>query len=178
MTYTTTRRHGTYSAYSAGCRCEECREAKRLHVKRWKHRTGYVERRGPTHPALVPAARAARHIEALIASGWTQMAILRELGSGRSWYVRGILRGEIEQIGREREAAILSLEPLVPVLVDEVLVDRFVDGNVPWDRLSRRERIEAARRMDRAGVSRKEIARRTHLNTRSLYGEAFTQEVA
>ena len=56
---------------------------------------------------------------------------------------------------------------------DQVLVARFVRGEVPWDELGVEERIAAARRMDAAGISRKEIARRTRLNSANLR-RAFT----
>lgn len=49
--------------------------------------------------------------------------------------------------------------------VDDVLVDRFLDGVAHWTDLTVDERIIAARRLDAAGVSRNEIRRRAHLNT-------------
>lgn len=29
--------HGTHSTYCVGCRCDECREAHRVHMRRWRN---------------------------------------------------------------------------------------------------------------------------------------------
>lgn len=52
--------------------------------------------------------------------------------------------------------------------VDEVLVDRFIDGVAHWSDLTVDERIAAARRLDAAGISRRIIRDRTHLNTAAV----------
>ncbi len=54
--------------------------------------------------------------------------------------------------------------------VDHVLVERFILGDAAWTALSVPERILAARRLDAAGVSRRVIRERTHLNTRTIRG--------
>lgn len=59
--------------------------------------------------------------------------------------------------------------PSITQVVDPIAVERFIGGDLPWDRLSTKERLEAALRMDRAGISRTTIAERTHLNTRTLW---------
>lgn len=51
---------------------------------------------------------------------------------------------------------------------DEIAVDQFIAGRVDWTSLSTTERLEAAVRMDRNGISRKVIADRTHLNSQTL----------
>jgi transcriptional regulator with XRE-family HTH domain len=52
--------------------------------------------------------------------------------------------------------------------VDEVAVELFVEGALDWRRVSPTERLEAAVRLDRMGVSRNVIAERTHLNSQTL----------
>lgn len=52
--------------------------------------------------------------------------------------------------------------------VDHILVDRFVRDEASWEELTVEERIIAARRLDDAGVSRRIIKIRTHLNTTAL----------
>lgn len=54
--------------------------------------------------------------------------------------------------------------------IDGVAVDRFIAGDLRWQKLTRPERIEAALRMDRAGYSRNVIAERTRLNSETLWG--------
>lgn len=53
--------------------------------------------------------------------------------------------------------------------LDEVAIERFVAGDLNWQSLSTAERIEAAVRMDRSGISRNTIADRTRLNSRTLW---------
>ena len=52
--------------------------------------------------------------------------------------------------------------------LDDVLVDRFLDGSAHWTDLTVDERIAAARRLGAAGISRNVIAQRTHLNGANL----------
>lgn len=59
--------------------------------------------------------------------------------------------------------------------IDDVAVDRLIAGRATWHDLTRDERIEAARRMDRRGISRTQIADRTGLRSETLYGEVFGQ---
>lgn len=61
--------------------------------------------------------------------------------------------------------------------LDLELVDAFVRDEALWDDLSVEERIEAARRMDANGMSRRAIARRTHLSTANLR-RAFAERAA
>lgn len=53
--------------------------------------------------------------------------------------------------------------------VDAANVQRFIDGHLDWTQTTSEERRIAAWHMDRAGVSRAEIQRRTHLGSQSLY---------
>ena len=57
--------------------------------------------------------------------------------------------------------------------IDDVLVERFVAGELDRRQLTREERIEAARRMDAAGVPRARIADRTGLRSETLYAEVY-----
>ncbi len=68
----TARRHGTYSAYRTGCRCDDAREDWRLYYKRWRHN------RNP--PRLVDATGTCRRIQALWAIGHTAEHIATHLG--------------------------------------------------------------------------------------------------
>ena len=77
--------------------------------------------------------------------------------------------GDVPLVGDEDDRVALAVQPLEPVTVDDVVVDRFIDGGMSWTELTREERIEAARRMDRRGFSRAVIAERTHLRSATLY---------
>lgn len=52
--------------------------------------------------------------------------------------------------------------------IDPILIDRFIRDEAPWSQLTVTERVIAARRLDIAGVSRRIIKQRTHLNTAAL----------
>lgn len=62
--------------------------------------------------------------------------------------------------------------------IDEVAVERFITGDLHWQSLSRSERIAAALRMDRAGVSRNVIAARTRLNSATLWAAFRTADAS
>lgn len=53
--------------------------------------------------------------------------------------------------------------------LDPVNVEAFIDGHLDWTETTSEERRAAAWHMDRRGVSRAEIQRRTHLGSQSLY---------
>ncbi len=55
---------------------------------------------------------------------------------------------------------------------------RYCGGMAPDVKLTIDERCEAARRMDRAGVSRNVIAAATHLNSRTLWAAFDAEEIA
>lgn len=167
--------HGTITAYNKGCRCGDCRRANAVKKERWKLRT-----RHGAAPVFVDAQPVIAHIEALKASGWTYRDVSREIGRHPravahilQWHNRGQ-----RFVRRDTAAAILAIDPLEPVTFDTVLVDRFVNGEADWRQLTIDERCEAARRMDRAGISRNVIAERTHLNSRTLWAAFDAEEIA
>lgn len=166
--------HGTATARRAGCKCDICRAYATKCKKLWRHRTKPVRTNGgevPTIPSRVPIEPIRAHVAALMASGWLQRDIAYEIGASPSSLANTLHRRKATT--RDRAARIMSLRPLEPVDCDDVLVDRFIAGEAQWTQLTREERIEAARRMDRRGWSRADIARLTHLRSETLYGEAW-----
>lgn len=135
----------------------------------------------PLVPQRVDVNPVADHIEALVTSGWSQAQLARDLGM-RDSTISSLRRRLWPRCHRTIAAAILAIDPLEPVTFDTVLVDRFVAGEVDWKALDRfggtDERCEAARRMDRAGVSRNVIAAVTHLNSRTLWAAFDAEEIA
>jgi hypothetical protein len=65
-------RHGTYSAYRLGCRCDDAREDWRLYHKRRREGRAPVRR--------VPAIGSTRRLRALQAIGWPLYLLARNLG--------------------------------------------------------------------------------------------------
>jgi hypothetical protein len=65
--------HGTWAAYNAGCRCDDCRSAARLYQKQ---RTLLAVR---GIPRRVPSVGLRRRVQALACLGWDMYAIAREL---------------------------------------------------------------------------------------------------
>lgn len=59
--------------------------------------------------------------------------------------------------------------------LDEVAIERLIAGDLRWDALTKHERIEAARRMDAAGIPRNRIADVTRLNSATLWA-AFSSD--
>lgn len=168
--------HGTTTGYKQGCRCAPCKAAASRYRKMYRYRAGEEKRNGVLvypRPQTVPLDRVCAHLDTLVASGWRITDIAAEAGCGRNylWNLRG---GKlIKRIRLDTEARILAVQPLVPVLVDDVVVERFIAGALSWRDLTREERIEAARRMDRRGISRTQIADRTGLRSETLYAEVY-----
>lgn len=169
--------HGTTTGYrNRGCKCDRCLAAHRRAVTDWRirsraHQTK-VDKDKPVIRQTVPAQPVVDHIAALRATGWTLEAIADESGVSSAAVAR-IARGERQRVRNATAAAVLAVQPLEPVTVDEVVVDRFIAGDGSWRDLTRDERIEAARRMDAAGVSRARIADRTGLRSETLYAEVY-----
>jgi hypothetical protein len=84
------------------------------------------------------------HLADLLENGWTVRAITAELGLHRET-VPKIIQGARSTVRSATAAALLSLEPLDPVDLDPVVVDRLVAG-ADWRTLgaTRAERIAAA----------------------------------
>lgn len=166
--------HGTSAAYDNGCHCPDCRHANTRRVKAWNLKT-----RHGTQPIRVPIAPVRDHVLRLRATGWTLTELAIE--AGISFHtVKAVTANTAAKkyVTRTVAAAILAIEPLEPVTFDTVLVDRFVAGEADWRQLTIDERCEAARRMDRAGVSRNVIAAATHLNSRTLWAAFDAEEIA
>lgn len=165
--------HGTRARYLRGCTCDPCRNANRRYCKWYRLATRAETRRGPrnsrpTEPMREPAAPVVAHIAALAASGWRQADIARETGID-SGYLSRLIGGQFRGVHRRNAAALLALEPLRPVDVDPVVVDRLVAGVTTWRNATKQERTEAARRMNAAGMPRSVIAARVAFNSRTLY---------
>lgn len=151
--------HGQRARYLRGCRCEPCRDAHRRYCKTYAltARVNY-DRSGvrgqPLQPRRIPSGPVVAHLNALLASGWTKAAIVREVtgGPNTGGHIYRLLRGEQPRVLRSTAARILALEPLAPVEVDEVVVERLVSG-ADWRALSatRAEREAAVRAAARSG---------------------------
>lgn len=139
--------HGTRARYLRGCRCEPCGDAHRRYTKAYKHRTKAHPLTGvPAIPTRVDVQPIRAHIDALLASGWTKAQIQREAGLTSS-HVSHISLGHYPTTNRRIAARILALEPLRPVDVDPVVVERLLASpDVIWRTIgaTRPERIAAA----------------------------------
>jgi hypothetical protein len=157
--------HGTRSRYKAGCRCDDCRKANARAQKEYRHRARcYTSDGTPEIPQRVPAEPVVEHIEKLIASGWLKKDIATDAGTKAST-ISGIARRKWPKMARHIANAILALEPLEPVAVDPVVVERLVAGK-DWraENATHAERVAAARLLtpgqwDRLGLNRRAMER-------------------
>lgn len=173
--------HGAATAVRNGCACDLCRAYRTRAKKSWRLRTRTDANDKPTRPTRVPIDPVRAHVDALVASGWRKRDIADELGITQQafWNLLHFDRhGPKRWITAAYAARILAVEPLEPVTVDDVAVERFIAGGMTWRELTREERIEAARRMDARGISRNVIAERTRLRSETLYAEAFGRVAA
>lgn len=155
---------GSRARYLRGCRCEPCRDAHRRYSKAYKHRTKADPNTGvPAAPMRLDATPVREHVRALLASGWTKAAIQREAGLATS-HCSHLLSGQYRTVHRRVAARLLDLEPLRPVELDPVVVERLVAGG-DWRALSatRAERLAAYEAARRAGESGKSARRRLGL---------------
>ena len=160
--------HGTNARYvNDGCRCQPCTHAATISKKRYRMATGAGKDGHPITPIQLPVEPIRDHVNTLVTSGWRLVDIAHEIGRSQQafhsllWNTRATTGRKT--IRRDIAAAILALEPLEPVTVDDVNVERLADGLTDWTRVTKDERIAAAALMDRRRVPRVEIARRTHL---------------
>jgi hypothetical protein len=175
--------HGSNALYvNAGCRCDPCTHAATVAKKRYRMATGAGNDGIPQRPIRRPVEPVRDHVTVLVASGWRLVDIAREIGRSQQafhsllWNTRAA--SGHKTIRRDIAAQILALEPFELVDVDDVLVERLIAGTADWRTLTQEERIEAARRMDRRGYARTDIAAVTHLRGRLLYRHAYAGEVA
>ena len=169
--------HGTYSGYrNHGCRCDACDLNYRRSQKRYRIVAGRDSRGNVLRAISVDADRVRDHIDALRDSGYPSLAaVAREAGVSR-FAVERIAAGARRSVQRRVALAILALEPLQPVDLDPVVVDRLVAG-ADWRTIgaTRAERIAAAERLDRTGAaSRVAIERRLGLR----WGRDVREDVA
>lgn len=151
--------HGRATTYRRGCRCDDCTRAMMRDRKYHRLRTSTTD--GPTvNPVMVDAAPVAAHIRALVASGWPWRHLAAECGWTNHGRLSLIAQGKTRRVYRTTAARILAVEPLTPVVVDPVVVERLVAG-ADWRTIgaTRQERIEAAELMP----SRAEAERRLGL---------------
>lgn len=136
-----TREHGTYAKYRGDrCRCDPCREAASAQKRKWRTKP---DKRRP-RPELPHGVYAK--------------------------YRGGCRCDECRAAARERARTWTeNLAAKRRLGVDLERVGEFVDGLRDWTTTTSEERRLAAWHLDRAGVSRGEIARRTRLNSRTLY---------
>lgn len=144
---TATLKHGTPTAYkNHGCRCEPCTAAACRYAKRWRYATR-TSSGAAVQPLRVPAGPVADHVRACLDSGWGYRELAREAGVDSSRISR-LLRGLHRGIHRDVAARFLAIEPLAPVDLDEVVVDRLIHAypDSIWKTIgaTRRERIAAA----------------------------------
>lgn len=147
--------HGTTTTgyKTLGCRCEPCTRASVKASKLWRVRTGADRGDRPTRPDLIDVTPVRAHVDRLVASGWTKREIAAEIGVTEFTLWSALYETRrpdgTKKIRRTRADAILALDPLEPVDVDQVVVDRLVAG-ADWRTIgaTRAERIQAALRVD------------------------------
>lgn len=97
-------RHGTPRQLwrtAPGCMCETCEKARTLNRRSYKNRDRGIMQRVPTAPVV-------RHINRLIAKGWTQKAIADASGVSPAT-VSEAIRGVAKKIDVDNAAAILGV---------------------------------------------------------------------
>jgi lambda repressor-like predicted transcriptional regulator len=129
-------RHGTYGAYSTGCRCDPCTEAGRAYAREWEQDMRWGIKR------WVPVQPARDHVALLCAQGMSLRAIAAVAGlstEGLSYSVR-----KAQKIRRGNADLILA------VTVDDIGPRHRVPADTAVARVSA---------MRRAGISGIQIAR-------------------
>lgn len=92
------RRCGTVSAYTAGCRCQECRDARRRYDRAHRlHGHGLVDSLGTV-----------RRLRALSAIGWSQSYLAARLGKATS-AVHILVVGRHDRVQRRIADAVAAL---------------------------------------------------------------------
>jgi hypothetical protein len=141
--------HGLATTYrDKGCRCDDCRRAATRQLKHYRVATRADSRGRPTIPMRVPIDGIRRHIDALLASGYTCRGIAWEVGITTD-HLYWIRRGPSKSIHRERARQILAIAPLPDPadVVDPVVVERLCADPTAWRHglpATRAERLAAA----------------------------------
>jgi hypothetical protein len=141
--------HGTVAGYrNHGCKCPACRAAHARTVKSWRHRTRADHDTGiPQVRTTVDAKPVETHLAGLRASGWNYKQLADETDVSPAALAR-IGRGDRTRVRAATAVAILNVEPLPTVSIDEVVVDRLIAAypDSIWREIgaTRPERIQAA----------------------------------
>jgi hypothetical protein len=164
--------HGTRAAYVQDkCRCDDCRRANREYQA---HRTRQQLYGRTRWHCDVDQVR--DHIAALRAAGYGTRTIADLAGINRN-RINHILHGRGSQGGiaqrppsvrilKTTAAAILAIEIPTDSGIDEIAVERVLNGDGAGIKLNRAERLELVRRWKAAGRSLNELERRHGWNTR------------
>lgn len=157
-------RHGTHSAYVAGCRCEECRRGHADYMADWSRRRAYGRL------AYVDADLARARLAELLAMGYTRREICRIAGLGRGWLKT--LERPHWRTGKPVERCSRSnFEALMAVTGRSLRPGQLVDAR-PGQLI--------VRRLHDAGLSVPEMGRAAGMDPQPLYallnGEAETCE--
>lgn len=118
--------HGTRSRYTAGCRCDECREAQRVEYHNYKRRKA-LARWGMAEPMLVDSTAVKQHIQYLMAHGMGYKTIAKVSGVAETVIERlaGISSCKGHPAVRVRpstERKILAVEPTLDNLSGGALI--------------------------------------------------------
>lgn len=131
------------AAYDRGCRCLDCRRANATRVALWQHRTRYG-----TIPVRVPIGPVRDHVMRLRATGWTLNEIAHEAGISFHTVKAVTANTAVKKyVTREVADRVCAVQPLAPVDVDPVVVERLLASpDVIWRTIgaTRSERIAAA----------------------------------
>lgn len=108
-----TKKHGTHSSYSHGCRCTECIEGHRIYERNAARRRRRI-RYGIEEPTSrkVDASEAREHIIFLTSKGIGLGSIASQIGTNRAT-VQYIKRGEYQNITKKLAGKILAV-PAIP----------------------------------------------------------------
>ena len=116
--------HGTRSRYTQGCRCDDCRESKRLYYHEYKWRKAR-ERWGVEEPSLVDAEPSRQHVQYLMAHGMGQRRIAELSGLGITVIQRlmGWCKSRpAHRVYRDTEAKLLAVQPNIDTLAGRARV--------------------------------------------------------
>ena len=153
-------RHGTHSAYVAGCRCEDCKRGHADYMADWSRRRAYGRL------AYVDADLARARLAELLAMGYTRREICRIAGLGRGW-LKTLERPHWRTGKPVERCSRANFEALMAVTGRSLRPGQLVDAR-PGQLI--------VRRLHDAGLSVPEMGRATGIDVvplyRLLHGEA------